>query len=335
MYFFNVACTMPERRTDWLTGRTVFVAENRAERPNQFCAPVSGLPPAESEPCPFCPGQEHTTPPAVHEVLDEQRRWKIRVVPNKYPAVVESAVETGSSESTASPALGVHEVIIESSRHVDRLSSLSVDELRDVLQIYAQRLLHWRVDGRFAYGLVFRNQGPRAGASLAHLHSQFVAMPTVPPTVQGEMRRAEHALAASGRCAYCHLLEQELSSRERIVYDERGYVAFCPFASLQPFETWLMPQQHASAFEHISPEGLQALADALHWLILRIERVVPDAAYNLLVRTAPWQGNSGPWHHWRIELLPRATPLAGFELATGMFINPLAPERAASKLRSV
>ena len=96
-----------------------------------------------------------------------------------------------------------------------------------------------------------------------------------------------------------------------------------------------MPKQHASTFEHISSEGLQSLADALHWLILRIEPVVPDAAYNLLVRTAPWQVDAGPWHHWRIELLPRATPLAGFELATGMFINPLAPERAASKLRSV
>ncbi|HEX2475144.1 MAG TPA: galactose-1-phosphate uridylyltransferase, partial [Lacipirellulaceae bacterium] len=96
-----------------------------------------------------------------------------------------------------------------------------------------------------------------------------------------------------------------------------------------------MPKQHASAFEFVSSEGLQALAKALHWLILRIERVVPDAAYNLLVRTAPWQDDGAAWQHWRIELLPRATPLAGFELATGMFINPLAPERAASKLRSL
>jgi UDPglucose--hexose-1-phosphate uridylyltransferase len=294
-----------------------------------------GSPPTDSSACPFCPGQEHSTPPPVHEVLDEQRQWKIRVVPNKYPAVVQRVDETASPQGESSPALGVHEVIIESSRHVDRLSSLSVDELREVLQTYAQRLLHWRQNGRFAYGLVFKNQGPRAGASLAHLHSQFIALPTIPTTVNAEMRRAEHAALESDRCAYCRLLEQELSCGERIVYDECGYVAFCPYASLQPFEVWLMPKEHASAFEQNSSDGFQGLTEALHWLILRIERVVPDAAYNLLIRTAPWHGELSAWCHWRIELLPRATPLAGFELATGMFINPLAPERAAGKLRSL
>ncbi|HEX2476907.1 MAG TPA: DUF4931 domain-containing protein [Lacipirellulaceae bacterium] len=325
---------MPERRADWLTGRTVLFAENRAERPNEFCAPAVGPPSADSSACPFCPGQEHITPPTVHEVLDERGRWKIRVVPNKFPAVVQGGDVAAAPQGTSSPAVGVHEVIIESSRHVDRLSSLSMGEVRDVLQTYAQRLRHWRETSRFAYGLVFKNQGPRAGASLAHLHSQF-SLPTVPPALHAEMRRAEQAALDSGSCAYCRLLEQELSLGERIVYDDGGYLAFCPFASVQPFEAWLMPKDHASAFEDISSDGFQGMAEAVRWVILRIEAIVPDAAYNLLLRTAPWQGDSSPWHHWRIELLPRATPLAGFELATGMFINSLAPERAASKLRSL
>jgi UDPglucose--hexose-1-phosphate uridylyltransferase len=292
--------------------------------------PVSTDPSA----CPFCPGQEHITPPTTYEVLDERGRWKIRVVPNKFPAVIQGVDATDPAQDASSPAFGVHEVIIESSRHADRLSLLSAEELRDVLRSYAQRFRHWREDGRFAYGLVFKNQGPRAGASLAHLHSQFVALPTVPPTVHAEMRRAEQAVRESGHCAYCRLLELEHARGERIVYDECGYVAFCPYASLQPFEVWLMPMEHESAFEEISSDGFQKVAESLHWLTMRIEAIVPDAAYNLILRTAPWQDQSCDWNHWRIELLPRATPLAGFELATGMFINPLAPERAASKLRS-
>jgi UDPglucose--hexose-1-phosphate uridylyltransferase len=325
---------MPELRTDWLSGRKVLIAENRSQRPNEFCAPL-GPSTADSGPCPFCPGQEHITPPTVHEVLDECGQWKIRVVPNKFPAVVQGVDVAAARQGTSSPAFGIHEVIIESSQHVDRLSSLSVEGLRDVLRTYAQRLLHWRETGRFVYGLVFKNQGSRAGASLAHLHSQFIALPTVPQTVHTEMHRGEQAALESGCCAYCRLLEDELTSAERIVFHELGYIAFCPFASLQPFEVWLMPKAHASAFEQMSSDAFERLAKALHWLTLRIEAIVPESAYNLLLRTAPWQDDASPWHHWRIELLPRATPLAGFELATGMFINSLAPERAASKLRSL
>jgi UDPglucose--hexose-1-phosphate uridylyltransferase len=355
---------VPELRTDWLTGRSVLVAENRAARPNEFgqalestwsgepgVAGAQLTPGRQAADCPFCPGQEHRTPPAVYEVPDLHGHWQIRVVPNKFPAVMFPSDGTSNAAAqsslalswptasldsmrVATSAIGVHEVVIESPRHVDRMSALSVKELRDVFQAYAARLQYWRADGRLTYGFVFKNQGPRAGASLAHVHSQLVALPGVPPAVHAEIERAERGFVEKQCCPYCRLIELERSSGERIVQNSDGFIAFCPFASWQPYEVWLLPTGHASSFEDSSPRLFDALAVTLHDLIVRVETVVPEAGYNLLLRTMPWQGCDTAWCHWRIELLPRATSLAGLELGAGVFINPVAPERAAGKLRS-
>ncbi len=339
---------MAELRTDWLAGRSVILAENRALRPNEFAREpaaatgtqsVANLALAEAglsdvagvPSCPFCVGNESQTPPAVYQKFDEQHRWRIRVVPNMYPAVT---LGNDGTETSATPAFGAHEVIIESARHVERASALSVPELRDVLETYAHRLRHWRAVGRFAYALVFKNQGPRAGASIAHLHSQFIALPAVPAPVDAELRRAEDDYRRQRSCPYCRLAEKERSCGERIVLDRDGYVAFCPFASLQPHEIWLLPARHEPSFDTAAlPEALDRLAGVLHSLIGRLESIVPDAACHWLVRTAPWSDGCENWCHWRIELLPRINAFAGFEIATGVHINPLAPERAAAQLR--
>jgi UDPglucose--hexose-1-phosphate uridylyltransferase len=337
-YVYCLDEAVPELRTDWLTGRTVIIAEERAARPNDFSESTIGKVTARGirdaiSSCPFCPGQEHRTPTAVHELPDGSSGWRVRVVPNRFPAVRLPAGEYAATEAT-SEAIGAHEVIIETARHETRTSALRVDELRVVLDTYALRLRQWRADGRWRYGLVFKNQGPRAGASLAHVHSQLVALPGVPPTVATELQRATDDFAARQKCPYCRLIQQEHSFEERIVLDQDGFIAFCPPASWQPFETWLLPHKHEPAFEHLAAAiQLEHLAGVLHKLIGRIESVVPEASYNLILRTAPWvEGNEG-WCHWRIELLPRLAAFAGLELAAGIHINPLSPERAAGYLR--
>jgi UDPglucose--hexose-1-phosphate uridylyltransferase len=148
------------------------------------------------------------------------------------------------------------------------------------------------------------------------------------------MRRAEDDYRRQQVCPYCRLIERERSFTERIVLDRNGYVAFCPFASLQPHEIWLLPDGHEPSFEQMpSPDALDRLAKVLQTLIQRLELIVPDAAYNMLLRTLPWRANCDNWYHWRIELLPRVNAIAGFEVATGVHINPLAPEVAARQLR--
>jgi UDPglucose--hexose-1-phosphate uridylyltransferase len=350
---------MPELRKDWLTGRSVIIAENRALRPNEFEVPTApspdfeeglaasigeqsianlalaevGLTEAPGVPaCPFCPGNELGTPPAVYAPTNELGQWQLRVVPNKFPAL---SLDRDCAQPGAEPALGAHEVIVESRRHVDRVSAISVYEFRRVLESYAARLRHWRDHDNLAYGLIFKNQGPRAGASLAHLHSQLIAMPDIPPLVEAELQRAKDAYEQNKACPYCRLIADERTSAARIVLDRDGYVAFCPYASLQPHEVWLMPAVHSASFEQLSSgDSLDALADVLHLLITRLEQVIPAASYNMLLRTGPWRlVECTEWFHWRIELLPRTTSIAGLEIATGVFINPLAPEHAAPLLR--
>ncbi len=340
---------MPERRTDWLTGRTVIVAENRALRPNEFDTTLAAGEAASAAGrkrtapnCPFCPGNEFQTPPAEYEQFDESGHWRVRVVPNKFPALT-NAVATGGppvattaapAAATCSPSIGAHEVIIESARHIDRTSQLSTLELHHVLDVYAERLRHWRTDGRLAYALVFKNQGPRAGASIAHLHSQLVALRAIPSAVEGELRRAKDTFDDKHSCAYCRLLERERTERTRIVLDRDGYIAFCPFASMQPHEVWLLPTKHEPSFERAATvDTLSRLADVLHDVIARLESIIPDGSFNLLLRTAPKGIDCDRWFHWRIELLPRMNSIAGLELATGIYINPVAPEHGAAQLR--
>jgi UDPglucose--hexose-1-phosphate uridylyltransferase len=352
-----------ELRTDWLTGRSILVAENREQRPNEFMpdsAAASGasnrsnlalaeiglrhVPGVPS--CPFCAGNEARTPPALYERHDAEGRWQVRVVPNMFPAVSSDTASSGVKpverladgrlDTTTTSAFGAHEVIIESAQHLDRTSALAASEMQQVLEAYKDRLRYWRNDSRFDYGLVFKNQGPRAGASIAHLHSQFVALPRVPPAVAAELRRAEEDYRKHGSCAYCRLIERERACGERLVLDCDGYIAFCPFASLQPYEVWLMPEDHEPSFEHASSPGHSLrLANVLRTLIERLERIVLDGAYNMLLRTSPWRHHDGEGFHWRIELIPRINAVAGFEMATGIHINPIAPEKAARNLPSI
>lgn len=315
-----------ELRTDWLTGRTVLLAAHRADRPNEFAAQSEASAAVKlSRPCPFCPGQEAETPPAVYTHADAAGHWQVRVVPNKFPAV-------SLDEPTVT---GAHEVVIESARHVDRMAALSAAEMAEVLAAYRSRLAHWRADGRFEYGLVFKNLGAPAGASLAHVHSQLVALPEVPGPVAGEFSRARQSFAEQGTCAYCRLIAQEREAKARVVLERDGFIAFCPYVSLQPCEVWIMPTTHEAWFEARSLQsGGDRLAEILHTLVARIEAVLPRVAYNVLVRTSPWQDDAAEAGHWRIEILPRVNSLAGFELATQVFINPIAPTRAAQQLRS-
>jgi UDPglucose--hexose-1-phosphate uridylyltransferase len=373
---------MPELRTDWLTGRTVLIAENRALRPDDFSAKTPdshdhGEPSlaggSYATNCPFCAGNESRTPPAVYEQRDVDDRWIVRVVPNAYPAVdlvgnQESELQEGghaqrlgdgrgtgdgtcsatpfedSGRATLvgqriafsgmpSPVAGAHEVIIESPIHAESMGTLSLAQLRAVLDAYTARLRYWRENAAVRYGLLFKNQGPRAGASLAHVHSQLIALPFIPTAIAAELDRATQHWQTTGKCAYCERIDEERAAGSRIVFEHDGLVAFCPFASWQPHEVWLMPVDHEPSFELQTSESLDRTCRALHLLISRLEAVVPGVHYNMLLRTSPFTGDYATVHHWRIELLPRANSLAGLEVATGIHINPLPPERASSQLR--
>jgi UDPglucose--hexose-1-phosphate uridylyltransferase len=330
---------MPELRRDPVLGRWVIIAAERAKRPTDFKLEPQ---PKEGKFCPFCEGNEHSTPPEILAIRNNGARpntsgWKIRVVPNKFPALrVEGNLEKrGEGIYDLMNGIGAHEVIIESPRHVISLTELEQDHVRDVLWVYRERLLDLKKDKRLIYGLIFKNVGSPAGASLQHSHSQLIVTPTVPKTVAEEMSRTDEFYRFRGRCLFCDMIRQEISSYVRIVMERENFVAFAPFAARFPFETWILPKKHASHFESIQPSEMNELAAVLRGTLQKLEKALNFPPYNYIIHTSPFSESELEGYHWHIEIIPRLTKIAGFEWGTDFYINPVPPEHSAQYLREI
>ena len=325
---------MSELRHDPIAGSWVIMAPERAARPLDFRRPPPQAQARES--CPFCPGRESMTPPEISSIRAGDA-WRIRVVPNKYPALrVEGELRTGGDGLLESmTGVGAHEVVIEGPEHVLSLTELPGDRIAAILETYRSRLVDLKRDMRLAYGLVFKNVGERAGASLEHVHSQIIATPVVPERVHAEFERCAGYLRATHRCRPCDLVARELKEGVRVVAETPRFAAIEPWAAKSPFETHLVPKEHTAHFEAIDDGAIAELAGLLQSTLKRVERALDGPAYNVLIHTAPLNGHSPEAWHWRIEIIPRVAGLAGFEWGTGFFINTVPPEAAAEFLRSL
>jgi UDPglucose--hexose-1-phosphate uridylyltransferase len=326
---------MPEFRKDPVVDRWVIIAAERGQRPQEDF-PEDGR--SARPDCPFCAGNEAMTPPAVL-VLSENSAvqdapWTVRVVPNKYPALHEHGVyalrENGLYISAE--AAGVHEVIIESATHISEFSALSAAAIERLLQAYRERLRCLRADG-WQYALIYKNQGREAGATLSHGHSQIAALPMVPVEVRHEVAAANTYYATNGRCIYCDLLARERADGARLVLDTGTFMVFCPFAARAAGETWIMPSRHSSSFDLTDASELSGLAALLRDFFGRLGTRFEHPAFNFFVHCNPLQEPENPAYHWHLEILPKLQSAAGFEWGSGMYMNSLAPEDAARRLR--
>ena len=329
---------MSEIRKDPIVGRWVIIAPNRAGRPHEF-----QLPPGRrlDHSCPFCEGNEHETPPEIVAYRNRGSQpnrpgWRVRVVPNKFPAlgVGDQPPRPNDGCYRVLGGLGAHEVIIESPNHLTSTSELSSEQLGEVFSVYRERLIELKKDPRLAYGMIFKNAGASAGASIEHTHSQLIATPIVPVNVWEEVTGALESFHCRGRCAYCEMIRRELAAGERMVLDTPEFVAFCPYASRVPFETWILPKNHGSHYEKTRQTEIKQLAGVIRRVISRIELALDRRAYNYIIHTAPFDTPELGHYHWHIEVMPSAAKPAGFEWGTGFHINPVTPEDAACVLRA-
>jgi UDPglucose--hexose-1-phosphate uridylyltransferase len=231
--------------------------------------------------------------------------------------------------------VGAHEVIIDAPQTVRSISELEEAQVRDMLFMYRDRLFDLRKDPRLKYGLIFKNVGSAAGATMFHSHSQLVVTPTVPQAVMQKIQSCQEYSDFRGRCLLCDMIVQELEQTVRIVIDSDRFLAFEPYAPRTPFETWILPKTHASHFEEITPADAEDLAVVLRRVIKKLEQGLGAIAYNYMLCTAPFDAGALPHFHWHLEIVPRLTKQAGFEWGSGMYINPVPPENAAEFLRDV
>jgi UDPglucose--hexose-1-phosphate uridylyltransferase len=256
-------------------------------------------------------------------------------VPNKFPALrIEGDLEpSGEGLFDKMTGVGAHEVVIETPDHAASLASLPLDAVADVLLAFRERMLDLKKDPRFAYVLVFKNHGEAAGASLEHPHSQLIATPIIPIMVSEELAGSAQYYALKERCVWCDMLRQERRDGRRLILESHGFVTLAPFAPRFPFETWILPVGHRAAFEDSTDEELRGLAGVLGEFLRRMNRVLGDPPFNFMLHTAPFREVQRESFHWRLEIIPKLTRVAGFEWGSGFFINPMPPEDAAEALK--
>ena len=331
---------MSELRKDPVTGRWVIISTERRKRPSDFL--LESVPAAAANgSCPYCAGHEQMTP---KELLAFGRNgsgpntpgWSLRVVPNQFPVLrVEGTLDReGEGLFDKMNGIGAHEVVIESPRHEDSLATLDEAAVEQVLWACRERVMDLKRDRRFRYMIIFKNHGAAAGASLEHSHTQLIALPIVPREVRDEVDGAKSHFMTKERCVFCDILRQETGDRRRLIAENADMVAIAPYAPRFPFETWILPRRHQACFEDSPRHEYASLARLLGDILRRMNRMLRFPPYNLLIHTAP-VGEADDHYHWHVEIIPKLTKVAGFEWATGFYLNPTSPEEAAEVLRDV
>ncbi|HEY2151993.1 MAG TPA: galactose-1-phosphate uridylyltransferase [Vicinamibacterales bacterium] len=331
---------MPDLRKDPITGRWVIISTDRQKRPNDFRVESATI--LGREHCPFCPGHEAMTPPEVLSYRTDGSSpntpgWNVRVVPNKFPALqVEGSVDRqGEGMFDRMNGIGAHEVIIETPDHDRPLAMMTEQEIEQVFWACRERMLDLKRDFRLRYILIFKNHGAPAGATLAHPHSQLIALPIVPELVRREIDGARQHFQFKERCVFCDIVHQELADGRRVIEENADVVALAPYAPRFAFETWLLPKRHGSRFEEAERHQYASLARLLKSVLQRQNRALEVPPFNLVVHTSPFSEDVANEYHWHVEIMPKLTRVAGFEWGTGFYINPTSPEEAAQVLRDV
>lgn len=365
---------MTEFRRDPITGKWVIMAFGRAKRPDYFKKEQKQGEIVAS--CPFCPGNEDKTPKEIRIDPVEPKSangsyWQIRVVPNLYPAVgiTEEGLERPQKLGlySAMKGYGAHEVIIESPRHNVLFEDQPIEHLELLLMRFKERVIDLYKDDQIKQVVLYKNHGREAGASISHPHSQLITLPFVPSHIKEELKGAREYYVKEKSCIWCDILTQEMKMnlqifdetgnivradplKERVVFENRSFVALCPFASKFPYEMHIIPKRHSHYFGNFGEkqnfQEIKDLAEVFKSTIKKLNKalvgIYPDSvSYNLYLHTSPnlkFKWNEDDFKtlefdfHWHFEIHPRTSLPAGFEMGSGSYINIVAPEIAAKEL---
>jgi UDPglucose--hexose-1-phosphate uridylyltransferase len=330
-----------ELRKDYLLDRTVVIAVQRKKRPTDFYKKREEK--AEVV-CPFCPGNEHMTPPATLVYLSSNngikkdrdqnetrhQNWLVRSVPNLYPIFSPPTGEKGErKKGCIQNALGHHEILIESPKHEEHPGVAKVSQLTNVINAIIDRLNYFSKRNYVKYVSIFRNHGREAGASLSHAHCQLIATPFIPRLQKEELHASKKAWKKNGECIFCSILRKERNS-PRFIWEDDRFIAFAPWASVHPFEFWILPKNHQSTLLDIKAYQIRALAKSLRVCLGGLRTLLNDPPYNFGFHMSPTKLD---YYHWHLEVYPKLTVWAGLEKCAGVFVNVVSPEDAAESLR--
>ena len=336
---------LSELRRDIVSGDWVVVATGRAKRPEQFIIKQKKRKIGPINKCPFENPQETGNAHSLliykkggHEHPTGDEDWFVQVVSNKYPAFASSGGTCPQIQNEGiyewMDGVGSHEVVITRD-HEKNIGRMTSQDVYFVLRAYLERFLSLKKEPCSKYISIFHNHGPSAGASIAHPHSQIIAIPVIPPDVYNSLRGSKKYFHDNGKCVHCVIIEHEMAEKKRIVYENDRFVVFCPFVSRTAFEMRIFPKHHQAYFDEIEEIGLRDLGDALRSAMAKVNIGLKDPDYNFFIHTAPVEDGHFDHYHWHFEILPKSSIWAGFELGTGIEISTISPEDAAKFFRGV
>ncbi len=337
-----------ELRKDYLLNRWVVIATERGRRPTDFAKTRMEI--TRNSTCPLCVGNEQLTPPALMLYLknngeiiktkdplqgERPKNWLIRTIPNLFPAFSPPKEQADENQiiknETFGYAIGHHEVLVESPNHDGHPADAELTQLELVIKAYIDRVSELSMKPYIKHVSIFRNHGQEAGASLSHAHSQIIAMPTIPTTIQEEVEASKKLFEKKKKCVFCDLIEHE-SNSPRTVIDNVNFLVLTPYASINPMEFWIVPKKHASNILKLSEAEVSAFAQTLKASLKALKDLVKDPPYNYGLHLSLDKA-AEDYYHWHLEVYPKLSIWAGFEKSTGVYINTVTPEIAAAELK--
>jgi UDPglucose--hexose-1-phosphate uridylyltransferase len=330
-----------ELRYDLVSNDWVVIATGRAKRPEMFKEEKKKKETVSEKDCPFCNIIQQEKPTLIFDhgqkiSLEKglPQTWTVVSIPNKYPAFSKSNSFNERSEGLYHiiDGVGFHEVIVTRD-HKKQLGQLSIEEIKEVINVYQERYLDLMNEKLISYISIFQNKGKEAGASVVHPHSQIIAIPLIDPDLQASLNGSELYFKEYKKCVHCEMLAQDRKDGRRVVFENEEFIVVVPFASRVAFETRIYPKEHHSYFERITNGQKDHFAEAIKEALSRLGKALNDPAYNFFIHTAPCDGKDYNHYHWHLEILPKTQIWAGFELGAGIEISTIEPEKAAEYLR--
>lgn len=332
---------MPHIRKDPVTKQSVIISAERTGRPSDYVSSSEKQAVNSELSCPFCRGHEMKTPEPVCTIYAKQEAvWQVRIVPNKYPIISETHKNELPKENTlfqASSSKGFHDVIIEHPTHNFNFYNADVEDFFYIFKAVIYRFKFLGKNEDMMYSLYFKNFGPEAGASLYHSHSQIITTPFIPVQMYEEIHGALEYYNKKDRCVYCDIIQEEKLLNERVICENANFIAICPFASRSPYQIYIIPKEHSDSIIYSSSHDILDFSSILKDVFSRLYKLLGEVSFNYVLHTLlptledKYKNSS----HWFLDIMPKMSKLAGYELGSGVFINSITPEDAAEQLRNI
>lgn len=337
---------MSDIRYDRIHDTHVIIAPERLHRPD--CYREKRKKEMAKENCPFCEGNESLTPPEIFAMREEgssenEKGWQTRVVPNLYKAVqIEARYEQTHGIFEHCEGFGAHEVIIDTPEHYTSMTQWNESAVVHWLQTLRARVSDLRKDERIAHITLFKNEGREAGATQQHSHTQLIGLPVIPKVHRERYQRNYDHYKNNANALLTSEILREEEAQERIVATHGDFTAYCPYASAYPFEVIISSKKALGQIDTLHDETIGEIASLLIVILKNMKIQLGCFPFNISISTPPLQSNTVEYDilthaddscRFTIRIMPRLYHMAGFEVSTGVMINPVDPEHAAKLLR--